>query len=504
MSLAAAPGRERPFIVALILALQCVAATGCGARPPVVRDVVSGFAPAQVRTLRSFGAAGDGQADDTAALQQALKKAAFSCLDGEGLSYRVVGTLEASTNLCLRNAKLVQSLAPFDTRPFIVGSCRETHDASAVIDCGDPRIPPSQLERLSRAVAVRTLLIRPSTGGAPIRVTLERLRIDRGVHAEGGSRTDSAGIWLEGASRVDLRDVEITGNGKGYGLLLIRSQNVTLTNLHIHDLVWAPYSGDARLLRSRVASGGGNSVPIHEFRARGQDRVPIAKFYGVRVQEQISCAYLADVDHVRIENLRIERCMARFDTQDMPWQADGLDIGQSSSDVVISGGRIDSSWEGVDVVGTGRGVTGLSIDNLTISNSFAFGLKLGYRLRGAKITRLKVDDAGLAAVVVYGPVKAVVISGARISGVGSVRGSKAALAPWPADARAAIRVDEGSTGTESAGQRPDDILIEDTVVAAGGAGPGYAYGLLNKGGTRVRTARFTPNGFTKAAVRTDR
>ena len=153
-------------------------------------------------------------------------------------------------------------------------------------------------------------------------------------------RGHTAGIWLEGADRVDFHDVEITGNGKGFALLLIRSSNVTLANLHIHDLVWAPYRGDLPLEKisdgrpglefgrhSRVSSEGASDCDL--------------KFYGVRIQEQVACAFLSEVRHVRIEHLKIERCMAKLMDGDLPWQADGLDIGQSSSDISVNGADID-------------------------------------------------------------------------------------------------------------------------------------------------------------------
>jgi hypothetical protein len=498
-----ASGRNAFAILALLL--QIAVATGCRAQPVARPATVAAFAPGETRTLRALGAVGDGRSDDSAALARALKSANLYCLDGEGATYRVSGTLQVSTSLCLRNATLVQSLTPVDTARFITRPCPVTENASALNDCGDPAIPPPQLDRLTRALSVRTLLIRPPVGGAPIKVLLDHVKIDRGRDTAGGSRTDAAGIWLEGAERVDFRDVEITGNGKGYGLLLMRSRNVTLTNLFIHDMVWSPYPGDAPLTQARVAAIGWNSVPIHEFRARGQDGAKAAKFYGVRVQEQITCAFLADVQHVRIVNARVTRCMARFDSGDLPWQADGLDIGQSSSDVVIDGATIDSTWEGIDVVGTGSGVDRLAINNLTVTNSFTFGLKLGYRLRNARVTRLKVAGAGLAGVVVYGPVNKALISAASISGVGAVHGSNSrTFSPWPAGARAGIRIDEGSGGTESAGQKPNDIQIEDTNVANAGVSRGYEYGLLNKGGTNVRTLRFTATDFGNVAIRTER
>ena len=235
----------------------------------------------------------------------------------------LVGTLRAAHDLCLRNVTLVQAASPVDTAKYISNACPPVQNPSVVIDCKDPTIPLDEFDALLRSLSIRTLLIRPG-GKASLRVNLERVKVDRGRYAEQGSRSDSAGIWLDGADRVDFRDVEITGNGKGYGLQITNARNVTLTNLWLHDLVWAPYPGSA-LSEAKVAATGWNSVPIHEFRESRGRGVKGGKFYGVRIQEQLTCASLANVSHVRITEIRIERCLARFVTGDLPWQADELD-----------------------------------------------------------------------------------------------------------------------------------------------------------------------------------
>jgi hypothetical protein len=421
-------------------------------------------------------------------VQAALAGSGSYCIDGENKSYRVSGTLRVTQNLCLRNSTLIQSLRPFDTTPYIRGACPVTDNTEALLDCGDRPISRRDLPAFLRAIGVRTLLIRPGDDNARIRVNLERVKVDRGRFPEGGSRTDSAGIWLDAASRVDFRDVEITGHGKGYGLLITRARDVTLTNLSIHDLVWSPYRGDAPLVKERVAAVGWNRVPIREFRdATG-------RFHGVRVQEQITCAYLGDVQRVRIVNVRISRCMARFRDGDLPWQADGLNFGRNSSDVVVTNAVIDSTWEGMDVVGGGNGIDGLVISDATITNSFGFGLKLGYRLRGTRIANLTVARAGLAGVLVYGPVIGLKLSRARIAGVGSIATSAGNLAPWPSDTLAGIRIDEGTNGSGPGLFTPRDIVIDNVQVNDGT----FDFGVLNKGGRQVRVTNLRAVGFRKA------
>lgn len=473
-----------------LIALACVT-SGCRAQPAAEPGAdTRPFAPAETRTLNSFGAAGDGRSDDTAALTRALENSDRYCLDGQGRAYRVTGTLRAANSLCLRNTVLLQAAVPVDTSPYVGRRCPVVPDPSVVVDCGDPAVPAAQVARLWKSLTVRTLLIRPG-GNRPIRVNLDSVKVDRGPYAEGGSHSDSAGIWVDGADRVDFRNVEITGSGKGYGLLIYNARNVTLTNLWIHDLEWAPYRGDRPLSQAHVAAVGWNAVPIHEFREQGRGGATAAKFYGVRIQEQVTCGYLANVTHVRIEHARVERCMARFDTGDLPWQADGLDVGRSSSDVVIDGAKIDSTWEGMDIAAGGEGIAGLSINDLSVSNSFSFGLKMGYQLHDARVSRLNVDGAGLSGVVLYGPVRDVRISHAMIRNVGTVRGNRGSYSPWPRGNRAGIRFDQGpgAGGTST----PQNVVLEDDTVSGN---PGdYEYGILNTGGRRIQTIGFHAQGF---------
>ena len=450
-----------------------------------------------MRSLKEFGAIGDGRSDDTTAIGRALANSDRYCLDGRGASYRVVGSLRAARNLCLRNATLVQAAVPVDTAPYIRHHCAVVKDPEAVVDCGDPAIPPAQLAVLMKCLSVRTLLIR-SGGNQPLRVTLDHVKVDRGHYAEAGSRSDSAGIWLDGADRVDFRNVEITGKGKGYGLLITNARNITLTNLWIHDIEWGPYRGDTPLSQASVAAIGWNAVPIHEFREQGRGGTAGSKFYGVRIQEQVTCAFLLNVTHVKIEGARVERCMARFDSGDMPWQTDGLDIGRSSSDITIEGARIDSTWEGMDVGAGGSGIDGLTINDLTVDNSFGFGLKLGYDLHHVRVSRITVDGAGLAGIVLYGPVRDARISNAVIRDVGIIHRNGRDFAPWPRGNRAGIRFDEGSSGTSAARFTPNRVTVDNASVS--GNPSDYEYGILNTGAKHLQVSGFHAQGYGSAVT----
>ena len=486
------------MVVAVLAAL--LTATGCWAQSPSTRAAAAaaaGFAPGMVRQLRDFGAVGDGQTDDTAAIRRAFTNSDQYCLDGGGRTYRVVGTLRVRKNFCLRNITLLQSAVPIDTRPYITASCPGIPAASSVVDCGDPVIPSGELGQLRSSLSVRTLLIRPEGEGQTIGVTLDHVKIDRGRYPAGGSRTDAAGIYLQGGDGVNLRNVEVTGAGKGYGLMVIRSRNVTVDNLWVHDLVWAPYPGDPPLSADRVEAIGWNVVPIHEFRAAGQAGVAAPKFYGVRVQEQIVCASFSEVQNVVIRNPRISHCMARFQGGDLPWQADGLDISRSSTNVTVDHPVIDSTWEGMDIVADGNGVDGLSIIDPQISNAFGFGLKLGYELRNARVTNPVVSNAGIAGIVIYGPVDGVTISGAQISGVGTVAANGRTFVPWRSEAHSGIAVQEGRTGAGNGLATPRDVLIDGVTVVRSPGGPAYDFAVSNKGGgVRVRGLR--ANGFSRA------
>lgn len=473
--------RRTRFIVCTLVLLSCLTSSASCNGAPAKPD----SAPAPLRSLRLFGAYGDGLTDDTAALRKALSQSEQFCLDGEGRTYSVRGTLRASKNLCLLNMRLVQHQAAYDTRGLIHGSCPPISDPAALASCGDKVIPGPPPPGLEDYLNVRTLLVRPDGEPGNLSVFMDKVVIDKGSDPRSGSRPDAAGIWIDQANRITLTDVEITGAGKGFGLFIEASHNIALTRLNVHDLTWAPYAGDTDLTVPGVAAKGWNTVPIREFRRAGQDGAKKTGFQGVRVQEQISCVTIVRSHHMVLRDTRIERCGAQFVEGIIPWQADGLTVGGTSSDLTIEGDTIiASTWEGIDLVGSGEGIDRVRIKGAKISDSFSFGVKWGYKLTNAVLEDTAITNSGFAGVVIYGPVRLATVRDVQISGIGTVRFPQGYYSPWRDD-RVGLLIAKGAIpGTE--GLFPQDVAINHLRVE-GGAGCERAY--LNKGGVRIRVAR---------------
>lgn len=455
--------RSLPSILAFALLLGAFPALArADNAPPTAADLAS----LPIRSVADFGAVGDGVTDDAPALQRALAQSGTYCLDGGGKSYRVRMVLRAVHDLCLVNIRLVQDHPQFDTRAYLTGTCPPVRDPRVALDCGDRQVPAASLKALNRFLGARVLLVRPQPLDQPIAVYLSKVTIDRGDDPSSGSRADAAGLWIDHASSVELDDVEITGAGKGTGLMIADSSNIRTRGLYVHDLVWAPYAGEPALSVADVIEAGRNKATIREYRQPGQMPGRPAGFYGVLVQEQIAGVMFVRSHHIHLTDTRIENCDTQFSEGRIPWQTDGLDIGQSSSDVVIDGNtRIASTWEGIDVIAVGTGVQGLTIDGATVSNSFNFGIKLGYHLTGATVRNAKIRDAGIAGIVIYGPPDHVTIDNIDVSGIGSVNFLGKANVPWPGATTAGVLVIDG--GINNPGVMPQDVDITNLRVNGG-------------------------------------
>lgn len=456
------------------------------------------FAPghaAGIVPLSAFGALGDGKADDTAALQMALLASPKACLDGQGREYRVSGTLRAAADLCLLNVRIRQDTRTFDTRPFIAGQCAVVADPNTLIDCGDPTFVSSMPAGLAPYLFTRTLLVRPEEGQPRIKVVMRNVRIDRGNDPASGARSEAAGLWIQWADKVELDNVEITGGGKGFGLMIAHASNITARNVHLHDLVWAPYAGDAPLLIANVRSQGWNTAPIREFRTAGQQGAAVDGFHGMRVQEQLTCLMIVSSDKVVFEGLRVERCLARFVDGDLPWQADGVGIGQASANIRIAdASRISDTWEGIDVVGGGGGVRNVAVLDTQVTNSFSYGIKLGYDLAGVVIDNVRIRGAGLAGVVLYGSVRNAVVRRTSIEEVGTVMLDKAATSPWRQE-RAGVLIEPRDTSV--ANDYPNSVVLDRVRIAGG---PHCRSGVTNLTPVRERTLQVTVSSCESSRI----
>jgi len=435
------------------------------------------------RLLRAFGAIGDGRADDTVALQKAFDTAAGQCLDGEGRTFLVSGSLRAGSDLCLKHVRIVQAPARSTTRAFIAGACAMTVDPEAVIDCHDAPVASRDTEALRTYTQTRTLFIRPTRSGAALRVDLQDVTINRGDDPHSGSRADAAGIWIENATEVLLDTVTITGAGKGYGLMIAHSRNVMVRGLYIHDLVWAPYDGDTPLSLARVQQEGWNRPMVRELRPSLKGGKGFG-FGGTRVQEQLVGLMIAGSRQVTLRDTRIDGCQARFAEGDVPWQADGINISQDSRDVSIEGDTlVRNTWEGIDIAGTGTGAgaSNLRITGASITDSFAFGVKLGHRLTDVRIRDTKISGAGLAGVVLYGPIDGIVLESLRLDMADRRR---TPLAEWPAT-KVGILIDRSGEGV------PRNLRFSDIAVSGGGS---CTAGVQDRAGARPEIADLRISG----------
>lgn len=428
----------------------------------------------QSLTLAQFGAVGDNSTDDTRALQQAFIQAAGRCLDGEGRTFRVRGTLQATTDFCLANARLRQDVEEFETKPWIEGTCRVEENAELLVDCGDAAMPDPLPAGLGSYLYTRTLLIRPPEGAAPIKVALRNVSIDRGAIPASGARSDAAGIWIGNAQRLILEDVEVTGGGKGYGIFIVDSAKVRIRRVHLHDLLWAPYVGDSPLSLEKIRQVGWNSAPIREFRRAGDRGARQSGFHGTRSQEQLTCIAIERSRDVQIDGLRIDGCRARFVEGDIPWQTDGLSIGQCSSDVHIEGVSIADTWEGIDVVGGGCGVENVSVREAEIRDSFNYGVKIGYSTRDISVADSVISRAGLAGVFIYGPVRGALLRRVRIEEPGRVFFADVIHNPWQQE-RAGIVLAAGDPAAQPSAF-PRGVVL-DAVTVSGS--PDCRFGILN-------------------------
>lgn len=149
------------------------------------------------KTLRSFGALGNGVNDDTKAVLKALNSSSGCTLDGENLRYAVYGSIIPNQG---QSISLIKS-------EFYQKNTTQTN--------------------------IRTLLFSGS------KVFLKNVLVHRGNNERGGAVGESSGIFLSNANYSQLESVSVTGHGYGAGIWIADSDFVTLTNSKIYDMRWS-------------------------------------------------------------------------------------------------------------------------------------------------------------------------------------------------------------------------------------------------------------------------
>jgi hypothetical protein len=153
----------------------------------------------------SYGARGDGIADDTLAVRKAL---AFA----------------------FRNGLAVDG----GTATFGVS------DSIAVVGASAPSIKALRLRQLRPRPERKTLQFSQCNS-----ISIESLRIDAGHSRNSGYMNTSGGLWIEGGSNHDVRNVEIFGNGKNSLVGIWNTTRSTYRDFLVHDAQYdAPTARD--------------------------------------------------------------------------------------------------------------------------------------------------------------------------------------------------------------------------------------------------------------------
>lgn len=159
---------------------------------------------------RSFGARGDGLADDTHAVRQALDHAFDRNIpvDGGGARFAVNGNIS------------------------VAGRAR-------------PWIRQLNLKQLSPADDRKTLFFARCE-----QIRIDQLEIDVGNSKSAGYFNVSGGLWIDGGRGHDVRNVDVHGHGRNSLIAIWNSAASTYANLHAHDGAY-----DARSARDDQLQG---------------------------------------------------------------------------------------------------------------------------------------------------------------------------------------------------------------------------------------------------------
>jgi hypothetical protein len=206
----------------------------------------------------------DGINDDTKHLKAAMDLADKTCINGQGKSYRVEGTIQSTKDVCLQNMTIIQSMAPIDTTKYIKSGDRPAQTIGRPEDDPyadlaniyvsypeDPTLPAdsAELKNLKKWLSLRTLYFY-GADDKKIKVHLKNVVVNKGSVESAGDRAKSAGIYVTNADPVEMNEVEVTGGGFGPGIKISDSSNVLLSKLNIHDLTWGLIQEKEFLLRS--------------------------------------------------------------------------------------------------------------------------------------------------------------------------------------------------------------------------------------------------------------
>jgi hypothetical protein len=358
-------------------------------------------------TLRSMGAIGDGKSGDRVAIEVALMKAAGATVDGEGATYAIHGNVVIHNDVNLRNATFVQTMQPMDIGNYIpsargkgeltveppeslrkmVGSLPMLSANGVASYSDDVVLSDEQAKALMRTIELNTLAM-TGTKDKPVSVRLENIKVNRGRHPQTGN-DNCAGIYISHASPIVMRNIEVTGNGKGTGVSIRNCSKVQLERLNIHDMIWAPFIGDnvfeIASAKSIKQDFGWNNFPLYSFRG-GEKR-----FVRLRVREQLAGLLVADASDVQLVDSKVERLQTEIGGRLYPLQADGVTV-TGVTNLLVRNCQFSRVWEGIDI--TGDLCDGIVCEDCRATDTLTFGFKLAHPKRNARLINCTSYRAG--------------------------------------------------------------------------------------------------------------
>jgi hypothetical protein len=191
------------------------------------------------------------------------------------------------------------------------------------------------------------------------------------------------------ASPIVLKNMDVTGNGKGTAVSMRNCAKVQIERLNIHDMIWAPFLGDnifqVASAKSIKEDFGWNNFPLYSFRG-GEKR-----FVRNRVREQIAGMLIVDTNDVQIVDTKIERLQTKIGGRLYPLQADGLTV-TGVNNLVVRNCQFSKVWEGMDM--TGSMCDGILVEDCTATDTLTFGFKLAHPKRNVKLVNCTSIRAG--------------------------------------------------------------------------------------------------------------
>lgn len=201
--------------------------------------------------------------------------------------------------------------------------------------------------------------------------------------------SDSAAIWTTDVT-PEFRNIEITGGGKGNGVLVVNATGGFLTDIYVHDMTWAPYAEDQAdpefwnnyKLATLQKKGDWNGFTITDFDGRGLVKK--------RVEEQLYGIVVGNVTNLDIIRPRIERLLTKFsDGQLYPYQSDGITV-TSGNNIRIIDAKVSQVAEGIDVPGFPANAIDISGAQVSDAPLFCFKTRGSYDSRTVAV---KDEDA---------------------------------------------------------------------------------------------------------------